>query len=130
MIKLLFLAALPSLAACTTTGQTGAVQLDNSEWTFVSIDGLAPVSDRARITFDRDRISATVGCNGMGGGWRMEGNRLVGGPYASTMMYCEGLMEQERAVGDLLSEKPVVTLEASRLTLVSTNHRAELVRGS
>jgi heat shock protein HslJ len=128
MIRFFLLAALPCLAACATTGQTDAVGLTETEWTFVAIDGQAPVSDRARIAFDRDRISATVGCNGMGGTWRIEGGQLVGGPYASTMMYCDGLMEQERAVGELLSEKPKVTVTGNRLTLTSAAHKAELVR--
>lgn len=130
MTKLTLLAALPILAACATTGQADAPRLQDTEWTFVSIDGQAPVSDRARMAFDRERISATVGCNGMGGDWRIEGDRLVGGPYASTMMFCDGLMEQERAVGDLLGEKPAVTLSGNRLTLSSANHRAELVRAN
>ena len=130
MTKLTLLAALPILAACATTGQADPVRLQDTVWTFVSIDGQAPVSDRARMAFDRERISATVGCNGMGGDWRIEGDRLVGGPYASTMMFCDGLMEQERAVGDLLGENPVVTLSGNRMMLSSASHRAELVRAN
>lgn len=130
MTKSVLLAALPILAACATTGQPEAVRLQDTRWIFVTIDGQAPVSDRAAMAFDRERISATVGCNGMGGDWRIERGRLVGGPYASTMMYCDGLMEQERAVGDLLGEKPTVAVSGDRLTLTSANHRVELVRGN
>ena len=31
----------------------------------------------------------------------IEQGKLVGGPYMSTMMFCEGLMEQERALADV-----------------------------
>lgn len=124
------LLAAPLLAACAAMGYADAPQLAGTEWRFVSIDGQAPVSDRAKMSLTADRISATAGCNGMGGSWTMEGDRLVGGPYASTRMYCEGRMEQERAIGDLLSEKPVVSLSGDRLTLTSAMHKAELVRAN
>ena len=128
MIRLVTLAALPLLAACATMGYAETPQLAGTEWRFVAIDGQAPVSDRARMAFTAERISATAGCNGMGGTWTMEGERLVGGPYASTMMFCDGLMEQERAIGALLAEKPVVSVTGDRLTLNSASHKAELVR--
>lgn len=122
--------AVPLLAACTTMSSAGAPQLTGTEWRFVSIDGAAPVSDKAQLGFMADRISATAGCNGMGGNWSMDGDTLIGGPYASTMMFCEGLMEQERAIGQLLEEKPTVALAGNRLTLTSATHKAELVRAN
>lgn len=122
--------AAPLLAACTTMSSADAPQLTGTEWRFVSIDGKAPVSDKARLGFMADRISATAGCNGMGGNWSMDGDTLIGGPYASTMMFCEGLMEQERAIGQLLEEKPTVALAGDRLTLTSVTHKAELVRAN
>ncbi|WP_324262534.1 META domain-containing protein [Altererythrobacter sp. H2] len=128
MIRLATLAALPLLAACASTGYAETPQLAGTEWRFVAIDGQAPASDRARMAFTAERISATAGCNGMGGTWTIEGDRLMGGPYASTMMFCDGLMEQERAIGALLAEKPVLTVAGDRLTLSSDSHKAELVR--
>lgn len=122
--------AAPLLAACTTMSGADAPQLAGTEWRFVTIDGKAPVSDKARLGFMADRISASAGCNGMGGSWSMDGDTLVGGPYASTMMFCEGLMEQERAIGKLLEEKPTVALAGDRLTLTSATHKAELVRAN
>ena len=123
---ILVIAAL--LPACTTTAATPPAALDGTAWTFVSIDGAAPASSRAALRFEADRLSATAGCNGLGGTWRIENGRLHGGPYASTMMFCDGLMEQERALAALLAEKPLVRRDRDRLTLRSAGHSAELRR--
>lgn len=130
MKKAALLAALPLVAACASVPTAATPPLAGTEWRVVTIDGKAPVSDRARVSFSANRISASAGCNGMGGSWTMQGDRLIGGPYASTMMYCDGLMEQERAIGDLLSEKPTVAGAQDRLTLTSANHKLELVRAN
>jgi heat shock protein HslJ len=127
MTRSLALIALPLLAACTTVGNA-APPLVPSEWRFVSIDGQAPVSGQARLKIETGRIGANVGCNGMGGDLRIEGAKLVTGPIISTRMFCEGLMEQERAVSELLGASPRFTYSGDRLVLKSDKHRAELKR--
>ena len=117
------------LGACAAASQHQP-GLANTAWRFERIDGAAPVSERARLEFRAERISATVGCNGLGGDWRIEGNRIVTGPFMSTRMFCEGLMEQERAVSDLLSASPRWRLAGDRLELEGAGHRAVLVRVS
>lgn len=130
MKKALALFALPLLGACTTMTDSGtASQLAGTEWRFTAIDGAAPVRpDRATMSFTPERISANVGCNGMGGSWRLDGSRLIGGPYMSTKMFCEGVMEQENAVGALLAANPTVTVSGNRMTLTAPGHSAELTR--
>ena len=124
----------PLLAgACTAAGYAPATPapastLTDTRWTFTAIDGQPPLSERAGIQFDGDRIGATVGCNGMGGTWRLENGRLMGGPYMSTKMWCEDLMDQEQALGALLGENPQVTLEGDTLILQGDTRRAELRR--
>ncbi len=120
--------ALLSLTACATAAVPRPAALANTGWTLVKLDGEKPVSPRAGLRFLPDRLSATVGCNGMGGSWRIVGGKLVGGPYVSTMMYCEGLMEQERALSALLAGKPGVDLTGNKLVLRALGHSAELVR--
>lgn len=111
------------------TDSGSAPQLAGTEWRFTAIDGAAPVRpDRATMSFTAERISANVGCNGMGGTWRLDGNRLMGGPYMSTKMFCDGVMEQERAVGDLLAANPNVAISGDRMTLTAPGHSAELAR--
>jgi len=119
--------ALPLLAACATTAGASA-KLSGSSWAFTAIDGAAPKSDRARLEFGPDRISATVGCNGLGGDYAIENGRVQAGPFMSTMMFCEGLMEQERAVAKLLESKPTITFSAGKLVLEGGGHRAEFTR--
>lgn len=128
MRKLLPLLALTALSACAAAQAGGPASLTDSQWRFVTIDGAAPVSDKASLAFHKDRLSANVGCNGMGGPWRIEGRRLIAGPLISTKMFCEGRMEQETAISTLLSGGPGLTVDGDRLTLSSAGHSAELVR--
>ncbi len=119
------LLALTLLAACTTT-QVGAEPLGPSKWQIVTIDGAAPKSPRAGVEFLPDRISATAGCNGLGGEWSAKDGRLITGPFVSTMMYCDGLMEQERALGMLFESKPTYVLSGDRMTLQGGGHTVVL----
>jgi heat shock protein HslJ len=93
--------ALALLAACTTAGAAGP-DSPAGKWRFVSIDGAKPVSSKAELTIEPNRVGANVGCNGMGGDLQIKGGKLIVGAVVSTMMFCEGLMEQERAVSELL----------------------------
>lgn len=122
------LASLALLASCTTTeaGPSGP-KLGDSEWRFTAIDGSPPVGE-ATLSFQGERLSANAGCNRMGGTWRNEGGKLVAGPLMSTKMFCEGKMDQERSVSELLGSSPDLSVGADRMTLKTTAHSAELVR--
>ncbi len=127
MTHRLALFALPLLAACATPGQSDA-QLAGTRWTFVTIDGQAPVSNRTELTIEANRIGANVGCNGMGSDLKIEGGRLVTNGVISTKMFCEPIATQEMAVGALLDASPSYRLVGDRLTLTSPGHRVELKR--
>ena len=117
-----------SLGGCA--GRAVAVgPLQGTQWQFVTIDGARAVSEQARLGFLKDAISASAGCNSMGGNWRIEGDRLIAGPLMQTEMYCEGpVWVQEQAVSALLVSAPQFSLSGARLTLKSSGHSAELVR--
>ena len=118
------------LSACASAGEHKS-DLADSTWTFTAIDGADPVSDQARLSFEGKRLNANVGCNGMGGPWRIEGGRLIAGPFAQTQMYCEGAVwDQEKAVGALFSAAPKFKVEGDLMTIESSGHSAELRRGS
>lgn len=128
-MKALLLPALLLLAACAASPSAASNGLAGSEWRFVTIDGAAAASSKARLHFSEDEIGANVGCNGMGGKWHMEGGRLIAGPLVQTEIYCEGsVWGQEQAVGALLVAAPEMTLSAERLVLKSSGHSAELER--
>jgi heat shock protein HslJ len=126
-MKHLALLLLPALACCATVSQA-TPDLTGTRWRFVTIDGAAAVSDRTELSFETARMGANVGCNGLGGAWRMEGNRIVTESMISTMMYCDGKMAQEHAVSQLLEGRPEVALSNDHLTLRSAGHSAQLVR--
>lgn len=119
--------ALIALGGCATV-PAAADNLTGTRWAIVSINGAAPKSPRAGIEFNPDRISATVGCNGMGGSWAAKDGQLLTGPFVSTMMFCDGLMEQERAVGQLFEARPSYSITDGRMTLQGGGHRLELRR--
>ena len=121
------LAALPLIASCATIGAQPP-KLADTQWRIVAIDGAAPVSAKARLSFTRDRISATVGCNGLGGSWEQRGDRLITGPFMSTQMYCDGLMEQERATSAVLGSSPHYVAGSNRMTLHGGGHELRLER--
>lgn len=128
-------AALVLAAALLAAGCVAKPSTPNAlegEWRFVAIDGGEPAAPaKARLTFDPERLSATVGCNGMGGPWRIEQNRLIAGPLAGTRMFCAGpLWDQEQAIGSLLVAAPTLAFEDDRLVLRSSGHQATLERVS
>lgn len=136
MIRQALLAALPLLAACATPQAVADAQPEGrpngplTTWTFVSIDRQKPVSNKAELRIYEKRIAATVGCNGLGGDLEMANGQMKIGPVISTMMYCEGLMEQERAVSARLGASPAFFVENGRMSIRSAKHVAELVRKS
>jgi heat shock protein HslJ len=121
------LLALTLLAACATS-PVAEEQLGPSEWRIITIDAATPVSPRASVEFLPDRISATAGCNGLGGSWSTMDGHLITGPFMSTMMFCDGLMEQERALAGLFESKPAFVLNGDRLVLEGGGHKVELRR--
>ena len=125
---LLLLAPALALGACSASGP-GASHLADSTWQFVAIDETAPVGKMAMLSFEGDRIGANVGCNGMGGPWRVEDGRLIAGPLVQTEMYCEGkVWTQEKAVGALLAGAPTLEVTKDTLVLKSSGHSARLER--
>jgi heat shock protein HslJ len=134
MIRQALLVALPLLAACATpqadadAGPEADPDMPLTSWTFVAIDSQKPVFDKAELRIYERRIAATVGCNGLGGDLEVTPGKLKIGPVVSTQMYCDGLMEQERAVTELLGASPAFFIENGRMAIVSDKHVAELVR--
>lgn len=126
MKKLVLLAALPLVVGCGTPPPVSLGKLNGTTWHFTAIDGAAPSGKQATLTFQPGRVGANVGCNGMGADAKIEGGRIIAGPVISTQMYCEGVMEQERAIGALLAAKPSITVRGTTMTLRGGGHIAEL----
>ena len=128
MIRIVMASLLLSLAACSAQSD-GSKHLAPSTWQFTQIDDDDPASSDAELSFDQDRIGANVGCNGLGGPWRIEDGRLIAGPLSQTRMLCQGQVgDQERAVSALLAGAPRVTIDGNSLLLQSSGHSAKLTR--
>ncbi|MBB4612008.1 META domain-containing protein [Novosphingobium taihuense] len=115
------------LAGCATA-PTESAGLAGTRWIITRVDGAAPAApSRASLKFEDERLSANVGCNGIGGDYRVEGNRLIAGPLMATRMFCEGpVWQQEEAVNALLSAAPEMRRSGSTLRLVSGGHALDL----
>ncbi|HQS70240.1 MAG: hypothetical protein B7Y36_10585 [Novosphingobium sp. 28-62-57] len=123
----LILASAALLGGCATA-PTSSAGLAETRWKIVRIDGAPPVSlDKATMQFDELRLGANVGCNGIGGEYRVDGGRLVAGPLMATRMFCEGpVWQQEEAVNALLSAAPEIQRSGSAMRLVSGGHALDL----
>ena len=101
------------------TSADGLIRIENGVH-FAMADGVAPGGGNpplwidyngttydvasGYIIIDGDQLSASVGCNTIAGGVRIEGDQVVReGELISTMMYCEGLMDAEGAMAAVLN---------------------------
>ncbi len=105
------------LTAAIITTLTACSSLPEGRW-----QESTPAAGTKAMTLDiqKDRISAYAGCNRMMGKAQMEGNHLVVGNMASTLMMCHGQnAKREEALKQLLASKPVVEQHGDQLTLSS-----------
>ncbi len=77
-----------------------------------------PADAEFTLEFEAARLSGSSGCNRFMGTWSVVDGTLEIGPLASTMMYCDGLMELESAYLSALQAVTGASLEADRLVLV------------
>lgn len=84
--------------------------------------------ENGRFSLGGGRLSASVGCNSIGGDAQLSGDRIViSGALMQTEMYCEGLMDAEAALSAVLnganlrfSGAYTITSEAGSLTIAPT----------
>ncbi|NNG20088.1 META domain-containing protein [Naumannella sp. ID2617S] len=119
----------PSTPGPSTPAANDAAAL-RGPWRVVEQAPVPPVVGKApTITFEEARLGARPGCNTMGGGYRVEGTRLVVERLISTKMACsQDLMDQEQLVAELLAAGPQWSVSGDRLTLSASDRRLVLVR--
>ncbi len=74
-------------------------------------------SDQGTLTFSDGRYSATAGCNTLSGAYTLRGTTLTTEGPIATKMYCEGKMENEQKLSDILSEVTTLTVTKNGLHL-------------
>ena len=104
--------------------------LEKTSWRLKSLtrDGatITLVSGREpTLTFtDATTASGNTGCNGYGGSYVISGDTISFDGIASTMMACEGIMEQETQFTSALPQKPntlLIKRDGEDLTLRSAD---------
>jgi heat shock protein HslJ len=115
------LAALSLLGACSP----GAAAIGDRQFLSVNVtDGgvarpLVP-GTRIRLNFQGANLSASAGCNTIGGTYRIEGGRLVFEGAGMTEMGCDPERHaQDDWLAQVLGSKPVLRLAGNDLTLES-----------
>jgi heat shock protein HslJ len=102
---ILFALTLFILAACSLSPKTDL----SGEWKLVSYGNAAnptpalPNVDTS-IKFENGRMSGNVGCNGFGGAYELQGDKITFSGIMSTLMYCENTSIQEQGVLAVLAD--------------------------
>jgi heat shock protein HslJ len=115
------LLALLILSACSS-GNSASV---TGTWKLVSYGPASSQTPAAAdvdtsIEFKDGQVNGTVGCNGFGGDYKVDGDRLTFGPIMSTMMFCEGPVgDQEMGTLMVLKESATFVLDGDTLTITS-----------
>lgn len=114
------------LSGCAGSGPGST--LAGTQWRVTGIDGKAPVVPQmARVVFDASKIDVSIGCNRIGGAYRVDGQRLIAGPFETTEMACDNrLVQQEAAVNALLASAPLLSRQGVKLRLDSGGHALDL----
>ena len=103
--------------------------LAGSNWTFVSIGGVAVAKDRpTSLQFDGNRISGSAGCNRFSGGYSATDDMLTAGTLMATEMACPG-MELEQVFFKLMATPVRLTFaDDGTLTLTGSEGRTAVLR--
>ena len=120
----------------TLQGCGGAIlppdTLAGSNWTFVSIGGVAVAKDRpTSLQFDGARLSGSAGCNRFSGGYSAADGTLTAGPLMATEMACPGPgMTQEAAFFQLMAAPVSLTFaDDGTLILTGSEGRTAVLKG-
>lgn len=75
-------------------------------------------SNIGTIDFVDGRVSASAGCNGLGGEYTVVGGTLTFGEFMSTLMACEDdIMQKEQALNSVLANTTAMTFKDGALVL-------------
>ena len=127
---LLILLVLTAIGLTGCTGETGAVTLEGTPWVLESYGEQGnpqAVIEGSEITaaFDsaEDKVSGYAGCNNYFAGYEVKNNELAISAIGSTMMHCEGLMEQEQQYLAILEGAETFQVQDSQLRISSSGNQ-------
>ena len=120
MLIVLTLALTLSLTACSIF--RGDIELKGTSWSLVEIHG-QPILDGTTPTlvFDEEELGGNGSCNTFGGNYTLDKGKLTIDQLFSTLMYCEGAMDQESAYINALQEAVGFQIKNGNLQLLDTD---------
>lgn len=115
------------LAACAGTA---VPTLEGTGWQLVEMDGAKlPLHILITLSFDKGQAGGSGPCNGYGADYVQKGTELTLGQIASTLMYCDGVMEYETAYTAALGTARSFRREGDALRLLDDAGKVVLVFG-
>ena len=86
----------------------------------------------AGLTFNEDgTVSGTSGCNGLGGDYSVDGDKISFGEFVSTLMACDDpIMRQEEAAHKVMTGTASYQIEGDSLTITNNDMVLVLTRGT
>ncbi|MBC7877749.1 MAG: META domain-containing protein [Anaerolineales bacterium] len=111
----------------TSASPTGTWEL-NSYGSPTSLVAAA-VDVETSIDFAADgTLAGNVGCNGFGGDYTVDGDKIVFGQIISTLMFCEGPVgEQEAITLAVFAESAPFTIDGDTMTITSADGSSVVV---
>jgi heat shock protein HslJ len=110
-------------------GPGDAIPLDKTRWRVVAINNRpTPRDGNFSMQFSDGRLSATLGCNGLGAGYTQSGATLDAGIVMGTKMACPDMSWEQQGsaiLGDLMTLR---MLDRNRIVLNAQSGSIELIR--
>ncbi len=120
----LLLITLVFLTACGEVLGSDQLDLSGTTWKLVSYGGKIPIEGKTMTAnFDGAEVSGSASCNHYFGTYRIKSSQISIEGLGWTEMACldpEGIMEQELAVMEMLSNSDNFTLQGDRLEIITT----------
>ena len=113
-------------APVTAADLAGRTFVSTTVTGFELIDGT-----EIRISFEQDHLSASAGCNTVGGAYTVENDLLSVSEPSATLMACDPkLMTQDDQLIGFLTDDPAISLKDDVLTLTGAEVTAEMQEDS
>ena len=110
------------LSTSSLMAESTGSSLEGQDWKLVSFGmNRMAVPKNAWIRFEDGRYSGNAGCNGMGGSYTLDGDKITLGQGMSTLMACDD-MSLETKFRELMSKVTSYTLKDKQLVLIHDDH--------
>jgi len=128
-LSFLLITLLILLSACS--GNSASLE---DEWKLISYgDSASPTpalpNTETSINFGADgQFGGSVGCNTFGGEYTVSGDEVTFNGVFSTLMFCEGTMDQETVILNMVSDQTLTfEVNGNQLTLTSADGSSVIV---